>query len=54
MPYEHLLVEAGGAVATITISRPAVLNALNAATLGELGRLMVMVPPAPTSANSRR
>jgi enoyl-CoA hydratase len=40
MSYEHLLVEAGGPVATITISRPAVLNALNAATLGELGRAM--------------
>src|SRR4051812_23838856 len=35
--YEHLLLERDGAVLTITINRPAVLNALNAATLDELG-----------------
>jgi enoyl-CoA hydratase len=40
MPYEHLLVEIDGAVATVTINRPKVLNALNAATLAELGQAM--------------
>jgi enoyl-CoA hydratase len=38
MPYEHLLLERDPAVLIITINRPAVLNALNAATLGELDR----------------
>jgi enoyl-CoA hydratase len=37
MPYEHLLVAIDGAVATVTVNRPKVLNALNAATLTELG-----------------
>jgi len=37
MPYEHLLVAADGAVATVTINRPNVRNALSAATLEELG-----------------
>jgi len=36
MPYEHLLVDIDGAVATVTVNRPKVLNALNAATLTEL------------------
>jgi enoyl-CoA hydratase len=40
MPYEHLLVGIDGAVATVTINRPQVLNALNAATLAELGLAM--------------
>ena len=40
MPYEHLLVETDGAVATVTINRPKVLNALDAATLAELGQAM--------------
>jgi len=40
MPYAHLIVETDGAVATVTINRPKVLNALNAATLGELGQAM--------------
>jgi enoyl-CoA hydratase len=40
MPYEHVLVEADGAVATVTVNRPKVLNALNAATLAELERTM--------------
>lgn len=40
MRFEHLLVERDGAVATVTINRPAVLNALNAATLGELDGAM--------------
>jgi enoyl-CoA hydratase/carnithine racemase len=40
MPYEHLLVAVDGAVATVTINRPKVLNALNAATLAELGDAM--------------
>jgi enoyl-CoA hydratase len=40
MPYEHLLVEIDGAIATVTVNRPKVLNALNAATLAELGQAM--------------
>ena len=36
MTPEHLLVERSGRVAVITVNRPKVLNALNAATVGEL------------------
>jgi enoyl-CoA hydratase len=36
MAYENLLTERDGAVSIVTINRPAVLNALNAATLAEL------------------
>ncbi len=38
MTYEHLLVERDDAALVITINRPRVLNALNAAALEELGR----------------
>jgi enoyl-CoA hydratase len=37
---DNLLVERQAAVATVTINRPKVLNALNSATLDELGRAM--------------
>ena len=40
MPYERLLVAIDGAVATVTVNRPTVLNALDAATLTELGDAM--------------
>jgi enoyl-CoA hydratase len=40
MPYEHLLVAVDGAVATVTVNRPGVLNALNAAALAELDTAM--------------
>jgi enoyl-CoA hydratase len=40
MPFEHLVLTIDGAVATVTINRPKVLNALNAATLRELGEAM--------------
>ena len=37
MAFENLIVDRDGAVSTITINRPKVLNALNGATLDELG-----------------
>jgi enoyl-CoA hydratase len=40
MPFEHLVSMIDGAVATVTINRPKVLNALNAATLAELDDAM--------------
>ena len=40
MPFEHLVSMIDGAVATLTINRPKVLNALDVATLGELGEAM--------------
>ncbi len=40
MSYENLLVERDGAVAIVTINRPAKLNALDAQTIAELGRAM--------------
>jgi len=36
MPYENILLEREGPVATITVNRPKSLNALNSATLREL------------------
>ena len=41
MTLENLLVERDGAVATVTINRPKVLNALNAQTLDELRRTLL-------------
>ena len=38
MAFENLLVDRDGAVLTVTVNRPKVLNALNAATFVELGR----------------
>lgn len=37
MGYTNILVETNGSVATITLNRPNVLNALNRATTGEIG-----------------
>ncbi len=39
MTFDNLLIERDAAVAVVTINRPKVLNALNAATLDELARL---------------
>ena len=36
MDYANILFEVDGAVATITLNRPTVLNALNAATTAEI------------------
>ncbi|HEY7171729.1 MAG TPA: enoyl-CoA hydratase-related protein [Vicinamibacterales bacterium] len=41
MPFENLLLDRDGLVATITINRPKVLNALNAPTLDELRRAIL-------------
>jgi enoyl-CoA hydratase len=38
MSYETLIVERDGAVATVTLNRPKVLNALNQRTIAELGQ----------------
>jgi enoyl-CoA hydratase len=38
MTFDNLLLERDGAIATLTINRPKVLNALNAATIDELRR----------------
>jgi len=40
MAFDNLLLDRDGAVALVTVNRPAVLNALSLATLGELGRVM--------------
>jgi len=39
MSFDNLLLERDGAVAVVTITRPKVLNALNAATIAELDRV---------------
>ena len=41
MAFDNLLIERDGAVAIVTINRPAVLNALNAQTLDELRRAII-------------
>jgi enoyl-CoA hydratase len=41
MAFDNLLLDRDGAVATVTINRPKVLNALNAQTLDELRRAML-------------
>lgn len=38
MAFDNLLLERDGPVAVVTVNRPKVLNALNAATIAELGR----------------
>src|SRR4026209_2029872 len=40
-PFENLLVDRDGAVATVTVNRPKVLNALNTQTLDELRRAVL-------------
>jgi enoyl-CoA hydratase len=37
MPFENLLVETRERIARVTLNRPHKLNALNRATIGELG-----------------
>ena len=43
MPFENVVVERDGAVAIVTIARPAVLNALNSQTLDELRRAILEI-----------
>jgi enoyl-CoA hydratase len=43
MAFDNLLLERDGAVATITINRPKVLNALNTATIDELRRAILEI-----------
>jgi enoyl-CoA hydratase len=43
MGFDNLLLDHDGRVAIITINRPQVLNALNAATLDELGRALLQL-----------
>jgi len=47
MTFDNLLLEREGAVALLTIHRPAVLNAPNMATLSELGRAMASLREDP-------
>ena len=49
LPFENLLVDRDGAVATITINRPKVLNALNTQTLDELRRAILASPTTQAS-----
>src|SRR3954468_3937284 len=46
MAFDNLLLERDGAVATITINRPKVLNALNSATIDELRRAILELKAA--------
>ena len=41
MAFDNLLLERDGAIAIVTINRPAVLNALNTQTLDDLGRVIL-------------
>jgi enoyl-CoA hydratase len=43
MSYDHLLFDRDGGVATVTINRPKVLNALNGPTLDELRQVMLAI-----------
>jgi enoyl-CoA hydratase len=47
MTFENLLVEDAGAVRVITVNRPAALNAINRATMLELGRAFAELREAP-------
>src|SRR5437588_249893 len=41
LPFENIIVESDGSVATITLNRPKVLNALNAQLLSELSMALI-------------
>jgi enoyl-CoA hydratase len=47
MAYEHITVEVAEGVATVVVNRPKALNALNAATIGELDEALVALTAAP-------
>ncbi len=47
MQYENILLERDGALATITINRPKVLNALSQATIAEIGQALREVEADP-------
>ncbi|HEY1101582.1 MAG TPA: enoyl-CoA hydratase-related protein [Myxococcota bacterium] len=48
MTYANLLVEDAGATRVITVNRPAALNALNAATIEEIGKAIADVAATPS------
>jgi enoyl-CoA hydratase len=48
MTSDTLIVERDGAVAVVTINRPAVLNALNALTIAEIERTMIVLRDDPS------
>lgn len=48
MTFDNLIVQRAGAVATVTVNRPKVLNALNAATIRELDQCFSSLSDEPT------
>ena len=47
MQWENLLLEISEGIATVTVNRPAAMNAMNAATLGELETVVAEIVSNP-------